>query len=558
MDSTDHIRQAYEKRRNEKIEQREDIDLAHGIPQSPKLVGHDVTLGFGYDLTTQRSNPLEILADLAAAGIALTMLQKIAIIFYGVDQNAGVVSARAYALNYLDDLAAFGTTVISEDRAFVGTLGAADRTDEGLLARLLALKLTITKPQGEALLNIIVEEKGKELDDFLKKRDLPDAELKRFHEDSDQRAVLVDMYYQSWHLFGPALVHALKTHEDAAAALEIAFLSNKDPHTTRGDDERNFERARTFLGGMLAPRNEAEARAFLRAIAARAGDLAQALAKRRSDARLDQRYLNRLNEVAQASLDRLGIAIKLTLQPDGSWLVGSDVPLERLAEAFGLSPLALALVNPELFPTAPDSATKFPAGKLLHLPNAREREALVRSGVAVTGTAPAAPLTPEAYDALRKEYQKNLAHPPRRGHASLQGDELLGQFSPASLEIAENLGRHFSPALDPAVATRLFPELEALPILAPAGDLRELGAAVGFGSTSGLEFLAPRKEDYLTADGFAPLLRYAPAWRGFDRAELQRTEAAIARCIAQAERLDREVDRWIERRNAARRYRSFY
>ena len=205
--------------------------------------------------------------------------------------------------------------------------------------------------------------------------------------------------------------------------------------------------------------------------------------------------------------------------------------------------------------------------KLLHLPSERERKALERSGIAVTSTAPAAPLTPEAYDALRKEYQKNLAHPPqsppkpvtpRRGHASLEGDELLGQFSPASLEIAETLGQRFSPTLDPAVVTRYLPELEALPILGPAVDLRELGTAVGFGSAPEPAWLPVPVSRGLWREDRFQLNLVAPPPRAFDRAELQRIEAAIERCLAQAKRLDREVDSWIERRNAARRYRSFY
>jgi len=548
MDSSAPNPQIYRKTRNDLIERGENPDLAADIAQPPRLVGGHVTLGFGYDLATRKQRPGEIATDLAAAGIELTVMQTAAIFYY-----CGWSHEQIW--NYLAGLSDMGATVTVEDRDFVSKLGAADRTDAGLLERLKPL--TITQPQGEALLNIILKEKGKELDDFLKKSKLPDAELKRFHEESDQRAVLVDMFYQSAKFFGPRLLDALKAGDAAAAALEIAFLSNRTPRETPGIDARNLARAETFFGGALAPRTKEEAAAFLRAIAARSGSLARALANRQGRRQYEDKYRQDLQALIKASLAPFGIDTTLTPQAGGGFKVGKEVPLERLAEAFGLSPLALALVNPDLFPNAPDGATKFPAGKALHLPSARERKALMRSGVAVTGTAPAAPLTPEAYDALRKEYQKNLAHPPRRGHASLQGDELLGQFSLASLEIAENLGRHFSPALDPAVVTRNFPELEALPILGRADDLRQIADAVGFGSTSGLEFLAPRREDYLTADGVVPFARYAPARRGFDRAALERVRASIERCVAQAERLDREVDRWIERRNALRRRRPF-
>ncbi|MFI5022107.1 MAG: hypothetical protein ACHQRJ_10710 [Alphaproteobacteria bacterium] len=554
MDSSAPNPQIYRKTRNDLIERGENPDLAADIAQPPRLVGGHVTLGFGYDLATRKQRPGEIATDLAAAGIELTVMQTAAIFYY-----CGWSHEQIW--NYLAGLSDMGATVTVEDRDFVSKLSAADRTDAGLLERLKPLQ--ITKPQGEALLRAVVQEKETQFDAFLRdpnrkeKESVPQDVRDQLKVLSGQRAVLVDMFYQSAKFFGPRLLDALKVGDAAAAALEIAFLSNKAPRETPGIDKRNLARAETFFGGALAPRTKEEAAAFLRAIAARSDALAQALANRQGLRQYEEKYREDLQALIKASLAPFGIDTTLTPQADGSLKLGKEVPLERLAEAFGLSPLALALVNPDLFPNAPDSSTKFPAGKALHLPNEREREALVRSGVAVTSTAPAAPLTPEAYGALRKEYQKNLAHPPRRGHASLQGDELLGQFSLASLEIAENLGRHFSPALDPAVVTRNFPELEALPILGRADDLRQIADAVGFGSTSGLEFLAPRREDYLTADGVVPFARYAPARRGFDRAALERVRASIERCVAQAERLDREVDRWIERRNALRRRRPF-
>ena len=383
-------------------------DLASGTAQPPSLVGGHLTLGFGYDLATRKQRPGEIVADLAAAGIELTVMQTAAIFYY-----CGWSHEQIW--NYLAGLSDMGATVTVEDRDFVSKLGAADRTDAGLLERLKPL--TITQPQGEALLNIILKEKGKELDDFLKKSKLPDAELKRFHEESDQRAVLVNMFYQSAKFFGPRLLDALKAGDAAAAALEIAFLSNRTPRETPGIDARNLARAETFFGGALAPRTKEEAAAFLRAIAARSDSLARALANRQGRRQYEDKYRQDLQALIKASLAPFGIDTTLTPQAGGGFKVGKEVPLERLAEAFGLSPLALALVNPDLFPNAPDGATKFPAGKALHLPSARERKALMRSGVAVTGPAPAAPLTPEAYDALRKEYQKNLFT--RRGGGTL-------------------------------------------------------------------------------------------------------------------------------------------
>ena len=535
--------QAYEALRNGLIEDAEDPKLVGGIAQPPKLVNGHLTLGFGYDLATRKDRPEEILKDLAGAGIQLSVSQTVAILFYcGWSQKV--------LWNYLAGLSDEGATVTAGDRGLVQELGDADRTDEGLRKHLGDLK--VTKAQGEALLGIAVQEKEAALNDFLRKHIDEQTTRERLALRSAERAVLVNMLYQSAGLIGEHLLSALKAGDDAAAALEIAFLSNRTPREFPGIDARNVARAERFLGRALAPRTKAEAEAFLRAIAARSDALAQALHNREGRHDLES-YQQNLQALVKASLAPFGIDAAMELQSDGRFLVKTEVPLDTLARAFGLSPLALALVNPDLFPTPPDASTKFPAGKPLHLPSARERKALMRSGVAVTGTAPAAPLTPEAYDALRKEYQKNLAHPPRRGHASLQDDGLLGQFSPASLEIAENLGRRFSPALDPAVATRLFAEREALPILGRAHDVRQIADAVGFGSTSGLEFLAPRREHHLTADGVVPFARYAPARRGFDRAALERVRASIERCVAQAERLDRKVGRWIERRNAARR-----
>ncbi|MFI5022109.1 MAG: hypothetical protein ACHQRJ_10725 [Alphaproteobacteria bacterium] len=543
---------SYEALLNWLIRRREESRLAKGEARPASQVGGHVTLGFGYDLATRKdkSRPYWILSDLASAGIELTITQLAAVLFY-------VGQSRDDIEHYLDDLATHGTPVTPDDRRFVQKLSAYDRTDDGLFAKLQGV--TVTQTQGEALLRAVVQEKETQFDAFLRdpKNKVPQDVRDQLKVLSDQRAVLVDMFYQSADFFGPQLLQALRAGDAAAAALEIAFLSNKKPREFPGIDARNLARAETFFGGTFAPRTKAEAEAVLRAIAGRADALAQALANRQGPREYEEKYRQDLQALVKASLAPFGIDTTLTPQADGSFKVGKEVPLERLAEAFGLSPLALALVNPELFPTPPDDFTKFPADKLLHMPTARERGALAGAHVGITWAERQTPLTPEAYDELRRRLAPSRQSPPWRGHASLESDELLAQFSPASLEIAETPARQFSPALDPAVVRRLFPELEALPILGPADDLRELTAAVGFGSTSGLEFLAPRKEDYLTADGFAPLMRYSTARRGFDRATLERIEAAIARCITQAERLDREVDRWIERRNALRRPRPF-
>ena len=550
---------SYEAFRDELIKRAENPDYLEPQAEAQGFAkGDRPTAGFGYDLPAKKDpkDPegfRKIFQDFHAAGIALSTQQQVAILYWGGWSKERL---REYVSKPGDN------PYLAQDLDFIDRLGADDRTNAGLKAQLGAL--LVTRDQADALYAISVQEAEAEVSRRLSA--MPKAVREKFKQGSGQRAVLVNLAYQGPKFLGKFLLRDLAAGDLAGAAFEIAFLSNKKPGEFPGIDARNFERARTFLGGTLAPRTKAEAEAFLRAVAARSDDLAQALHNREGRIELSEPYRRRLQELVDASVRVANIDTTLRLQADGSFLVGNEVPLDALARAFGLSPLALALVNPDLFPNAPDSSTKFPADQALHLPNERELETLKKTGVAVTSTAPAAPLTPGAYGALRKEYQKNLAHPPqsppkpvtpRRGRASLQGDELLGQFSPASLEIAETLGQRFSPTLDPAVATRLFPELEALPVLASADDLGELTAAVGFGSTSGLEFLAPRKEDYLTADGFAPLMRYSTARRGFDRAALERIEAAIARCITQAERLDREVDRWIERRNAARRRRPF-
>ena len=291
-------------------------DLASGTAQPPSLVGGHLTLGFGYDLATRKQRPGEIVADLAAAGIELTVMQTAAIFYY-----CGWSHEQIW--NYLAGLSDMGATVTVEDRDFVSKLGAADRTDAGLLERLKPL--TITQPQGEALLNIILKEKGKELDDFLKKSKLPDAELKRFHEESDQRAVLVNMFYQSAKFFGPRLLDALKAGDAAAAALEIAFLSNRTPRETPGIDARNLARAETFFGGALAPRTKEEAAAFLRAIAARSGSLARALANRQGRRQYEDKYRQDLQALIKASLAPFGIDTTLTPQAGGGFKVGKEV-----------------------------------------------------------------------------------------------------------------------------------------------------------------------------------------------------------------------------------------
>ena len=522
MDSSTSMPQDYEKFRNDIIERGENQALAAGAPQPPRLVREHLTLGFGYEFATRKSDPQKILVDLAAAGITLTGFQTAAILFYGgwsrgeIWRNFGVL--------------------LNED----------DRTDAGLL-KLLG-DFTVTKPQGEALLKIIVKEKEKELDDLLRKSELPRAELDRFHKDSDQRAVLVDMYYQSRNLFGHALLDALKTHDDAAAALEIAFLSNKNPHATPGDDERDFERALTFLGGTLAPRNEAEARAFLGAMRARSDALTQALAKRRGDARLAQPYLDLLNEVARASLGRLGITTKLTLQPDGRWLVGSEVPLAWLAKIFGLSPLALALVNPRLFPTAPDSATLFPANSVLHLPSAAERTKLRELGVGIGWEERGAAPTPELYDKLLR----GLRPPPqqqqqqRQKHGALEGERFLASLSPAMLAYADRLAPYFEYQSVSLAAVRPLFELPAgYDQLPDASYVAHLGAG----------WALPPPTVSITDQIEWPLVRPR---RGISREAYRRIEAAIERCVRTAEELNRQLDRWIERRNAAMRRSGFY
>ncbi len=91
------------------------------------------------------------------------------------------------------------------------------------------------------------------------------------------------------------------------------------------------------------------------------------------------------------------------------------MPLDRFAEAFGLTALEVALVNPELFPTAPDQGapTMLRAGAAPHLPTAAERAALERT---LRDAGPL--LAPERFEELRRRYLDNL-HPPRRGHAEL-------------------------------------------------------------------------------------------------------------------------------------------
>jgi len=59
MDSTASNSQIYRAGRNDLIEGAENPALSADIPQPPKLVGHDVTLGFGYDLTTRSRIPWE-------------------------------------------------------------------------------------------------------------------------------------------------------------------------------------------------------------------------------------------------------------------------------------------------------------------------------------------------------------------------------------------------------------------------------------------------------------------------------------------------------------------
>lgn len=183
----------YEKQLMELIEEHENRKLAQGIAQRPRVVGDHLTLGFGYDLATRKNRPATILADLMAAGMELSVTQTAAILFFG-----GATKEQIWS--YLAGSPEETRLFTPSDIAFVLRLGDADRTDDGL--RLNLEPLMITQTQGEALLKIILKEKGKELDDFLKKSELPDPELERFHEESDQRAVLLDMYYQSRHLFG--------------------------------------------------------------------------------------------------------------------------------------------------------------------------------------------------------------------------------------------------------------------------------------------------------------------------------------------------------------------
>ncbi len=253
---------SYEALLNWLIRRAEESRLAKGEAQTRTLVGGHVTLGFGYDLATRKQRPGEILTDLARAGIELTVTQTAAIMFYcGWSQDQ--------ILNYLAGLSDMGATVTVEDRDFVWKLSAADRTDKGLFANLEGV--TVTQTQGEALLAVVAAEKEADFDAFKwdKENVIPKDVRDQLKELSDQRAVLVNMFYQSAKFFGPRLLDALKAGDAAAAALEIAFLSNKTPGDTLGLDERNFERAQTFLGGALAPRTKEEAAAFLRAIAAR-------------------------------------------------------------------------------------------------------------------------------------------------------------------------------------------------------------------------------------------------------------------------------------------------
>ncbi len=352
------------------------------------------------------------------AGIALTVQQTAAILYYGGKPNSVI-------RGYLDDLAAFGTTVTDDDRKFVENLTAQDRTDEGL-GHLLS-DLLITKPQGTALLEIAVSEKEKRLDRIieerakkLRKKDKgPEAErLEQLTQLTDRRAVLVDMLYETASLLGPRLLHALGMGDAAAAAVEIAFFSNKDPVDNSGDDPRDRTRAEKFLGGALEPRTEEEARAFLRALAERSGDLAEALAKRRfANEGVEGDYRAAVGKLANVALRRLGVAATIALSDRGRLAVQQAVPLDRFAEAFGLTALEVALVNPELFPTAPDqwAPTMLSVGAAPHLPTAAERAALERT---LRDAGPL--LAPERYEELRRRYLDNL-HPPPRGQAELPG-----------------------------------------------------------------------------------------------------------------------------------------